>query len=608
VEVWEKKTEIYKAANHSSQTTKAKEASIMTLRRFLLIVLSGGLAVGIVAAQTKIAKPAKIIDGWLYEIPKTTVAPVIDGIQDPVWKTLDWNFQRSYSNGNEIPDDWMDLMGAHKVMWDDDNMYVLFFTQDDNPTGNDAAVSNYLRNGVEVYFDPTNRKMPGPNVVPPDHHLTFRHEHIGSEANSDWDVEDFAARPIDTTGLVWKLRDDPNLNGYWLEFKIPLDAIDVPAIAGQLIGLEFQQNDNDGNSRESISKWWEMAGDSSWQFASAWGTGILSSRVANTQYEIKKVPEGKAPTIDGDLDPIYLQGTSVTTNSFGNGNLYPDDWSDAFFRTYVLWDDDNLYCFFGVNDDDPTGNDAAVSNYLRNGVEFYVDPTNRKMPGPNVVPPDHHLTFRHEHISNEANSDWDVEDFSARPIDTTGLVWKIKERPAGTDLSHGLVDPGGYNVEVKVPLDAVDVAAIEGQVIGFELQQNDNDGNGRESILKWWLEQLDSSWQFASTWGTAYLGSAIVTGVEESPTAVPYRFELAQNYPNPFNPTTKIQYTLKNSGIVRLAVYDLLGREVAVLVNGVRTAGSYEVTFSRPDLGSGVYFYKLQTGGQVITKKMVLMK
>jgi hypothetical protein len=580
----------------------------MTFRRILLTVLSLSLVVGIVAAQSKIAKPAKVINNWLYEIPKTTVAPVIDGIQDPVWKTLDWNFQRSYSNGSEVPDDWYDLMGATKLMWDDDNMYGLFFTQDDDPTGNDASVANYLRNGVEVYFDGENSKVPGPNLTPPDHHLTFRHEHIGDEANSDWDVEDFSARPIDTTGLVWKFRDDPAMGGYWLEFKIPLDAIDVPAIPGQLIGLEWQQNDNDGNSRESISKWWEMAGDSSWQFASAWGTGILSDRGANTMYEIKKVPTGKAPTIDGDLDPIYLQGTSVTTNSFGNGDQYPDDWSDAFFRTYVLWDDDNLYAFFRVNDEDPTGNDASVANYLRNGVEVYFDGDNTKVPGTSVTLPDHHLTFRHEHIGDEANSDWDVEDFTARPIDTTGLVWKIKDRPAGTDLSHGLVDPGGYNVEVKVPLDAVDVPAIPGQVIGFELQMNDNDGNGRESILKWWLEHGDSSWQYASTWGTAYLGSEIVTGVEQSPIQVPYRFELAQNYPNPFNPSTKIQYTLKTTGKVRLSVYDLLGREVAVLVNGVRAAGSHEVTFSRPDLGSGVYFYKLQAEGQVMTKKMVLLR
>jgi len=555
-----------------------------------------GLVAGIVAAQTKIAKPVRIVRDSLYEIPKTKVAPVIDGIQDKVWKTLDWNFQRSYSNGSSIPDDWYDLMGAHKLMWDDDNMYVLFFTQDDDPNGNDPAAVNWQRNGVEVYFDGDNSKLH--SVVAPDHHLTFRHEHIGNEATSNWDVEG----GLDTTGLVWKLRDDPSMGGYWFEAKIPLDAINIPAVAGQLIGLEFQQNDNDGNGRESISKWWLMQGDDSWMYADLWGTAILSDRVVDTMYEIKKVPAGKAPTIDGDLDPIYLQGTSATTNSFGNGNQYPDDWSDAFFRVYMLWDDDNLYAFFRVNDDDPTGNDPAAVNWQRNGVELYIDGDNSKLHS--VVAPDHHLTFRHEHIGNEATSNWDVEG----GLDTTGLVWKIKDRPAGSDLSHGLLDPGGYNVEVKIPLDALSVPAVMGQVIGFEIQQNDNDGNGRESILKWWLEQGDDSWMYADLWGTAYLGSQIVTGVEESPTQVPYRFELAQNYPNPFNPSTKIQYTLKNSGNVRLSVYDLLGREVAVLVNGVRSAGSHEVTFSRPDLGSGVYFYKLEAGGQVITKKMVLMK
>ncbi len=88
----------------------------------------------------------------------------------------------------------------------------------------------------------------------------------------------------------------------------------------------------------------------------------------------------------------------------------------------------------------------------------------------------------------------------------------------------------------------------------------------------------------------------------------PNVFSLEQNYPNPFNPSTNISYTLKNNGKVRLSVYDLLGREVAVLVNGVQTAGSHKATFSGEGLGSGMYFYKLQTGNDVISKKMVLLK
>lgn len=89
---------------------------------------------------------------------------------------------------------------------------------------------------------------------------------------------------------------------------------------------------------------------------------------------------------------------------------------------------------------------------------------------------------------------------------------------------------------------------------------------------------------------------------------LPDEFFLYQNYPNPFNPSTKISYTLKNSGTVRLSVYDLLGREVAVLANGAQRAGIHEAAFSGAGLASGLYFYRLQTTDEVITKKMTLMK
>jgi hypothetical protein len=87
-----------------------------------------------------------------------------------------------------------------------------------------------------------------------------------------------------------------------------------------------------------------------------------------------------------------------------------------------------------------------------------------------------------------------------------------------------------------------------------------------------------------------------------------FGFALDQNYPNPFNPRTTIHYTLKSRGKVRLAVYDLMGREVAVLVNGIQNAGPQEVVFSGADLASGVYFYRLQTANEVMTKKMALVK
>jgi len=105
-----------------------------------------------------------------------------------------------------------------------------------------------------------------------------------------------------------------------------------------------------------------------------------------------------------------------------------------------------------------------------------------------------------------------------------------------------------------------------------------------------------------------------LTDVEEQPTQ-PTEFKLEQNYPNPFNPATSIQYTIGSSQVVQLKVYDVLGNEVATLVDEEKPAGSYEVEFNSArhsreggNLTSGVYFYQLKAGNCLETKKMILMK
>lgn len=89
---------------------------------------------------------------------------------------------------------------------------------------------------------------------------------------------------------------------------------------------------------------------------------------------------------------------------------------------------------------------------------------------------------------------------------------------------------------------------------------------------------------------------------------IPEGYSLQQNYPNPFNPNTTISYSIPTSGFVSLKVYDLLGNEIAALVNEEKTAGSYSVNFDASNLSSGVYFYKLFAGNYFEVKKMNLMK
>ncbi len=105
---------------------------------------------------------------------------------------------------------------------------------------------------------------------------------------------------------------------------------------------------------------------------------------------------------------------------------------------------------------------------------------------------------------------------------------------------------------------------------------------------------------------TWYYGSGS-TGVEEIDN-VANDFSLAQNYPNPFNPTTNIQYSIPKASNVSLKVYDVLGKEVATLVNKELSAGVYNSTFDGSNLASGIYFYSLRAGNFIATKKLMLVK
>jgi hypothetical protein len=101
---------------------------------------------------------------------------------------------------------------------------------------------------------------------------------------------------------------------------------------------------------------------------------------------------------------------------------------------------------------------------------------------------------------------------------------------------------------------------------------------------------------------------SIPTGVEETSTKIPEAFILEQNYPNPFNPSTKIRFSIASNEFVTLKVYNVLGSEIAALINDELNAGSYEVDFNSEGLTSGVYFYTLSTNNFTNTRKMILTK
>jgi len=148
--------------------------------------------------------------------------------------------------------------------------------------------------------------------------------------------------------------------------------------------------------------------------------------------------------------------------------------------------------------------------------------------------------------------------------------------------------PGGNAMTIAVgPLD-IDAGATE--KIGFAIVSGAN------------LSELITNTVTAKN---KYAATISVKQISE---LIPNKYELYQNYPNPFNPTTIIKFAVPKNDFVRLKVYDILGKEVAVLLNGELEAGFYEFTFDASRLSSGMYFYKVETNNFVDTKKMLFIK
>jgi hypothetical protein len=218
------------------------------------------------------------------------------------------------------------------------------------------------------------------------------------------------------------------------------------------------------------------------------------------------------------------------------------------------------------------------------------------------------------YINGLATGGWQTWG-STLETDTTRKMWD--------DGTHGdrIANDSIYTRIVLASPDSLNIGSKSqvGQIFKFGIRGGDNEGgrggfgnNHSENIV-----DATNSYTLASQWGSinpAYYHNwdfdnrrPIFTGVSEVP-GIPVEFELSQNYPNPFNPVTKINYAVPTQSFVTLKVYNVIGQEVATLVNEMQKAAKYVATFDAKRLASGVYFYRLQAGGFVDTKKFVLLK
>ena len=191
---------------------------------------------------------------------------------------------------------------------------------------------------------------------------------------------------------------------------------------------------------------------------------------------------------------------------------------------------------------------------------------------------------------------------------TTGQLWAAAGHPKD---SLYLLNPttGTATRKAKLPFDSPTLSlAFDNSGTLYGLLDN---GSGEN-----YLVTIDTSSGEASVVGTSSIVPGSMRAIAiygttvnvEAETQLPTSYSLEQNYPNPFNPVTNVEFRIKNEGKVKLAVYDLLGREVAVLVNERKPVGRYEVTWDASRMASGIYCYRLMTGSFVGVKKMILLK
>jgi hypothetical protein len=183
-----------------------------------------------------------------------------------------------------------------------------------------------------------------------------------------------------------------------------------------------------------------------------------------------------------------------------------------------------------------------------------------------------------------------LEWVTASEVNNSGFEIERRNPPLPKDPSDNPLQGGENNSWERIGF-------VEGKGTITEIQfYSFADEELKPGLYTYRLKQID------------FDGTFEYSPVVEVEVGIPEQFELFQNYPNPFNPSTVISYQLPVNSIVTLKVYDLLGREVATLVDEYKPAGRYEVEFDAGNLASGSYFYKLQAGEFIETKKLILMK
>ena len=308
---------------------------------------------------------------------------------------------------------------------------------------------------------------------------------------------------------------------------------------------------------------------------------------------------------DGYFDEWYDSGIrpfkiKPETNYVVTGEMA--DSTDLNATVWIAIDDDYLYVAADVIDDVFFHADAQ-DWWTCDALDFFIGLYNMRggfHSSYNATSePDHKMQFRANGFTDEVTSGYTME--------------------VGSENYYFEGFNPDYVFEAKISLDEILSGGetrfhpVNGMKIPMDIYFHDNDlgSTDHESSIAWGPNNKDTAWQNPFEWSYTFIGDTYdptYVAVDDNDVNVAAEFKLEQNYPNPFNPTTTINYALGNASMVKISVYNMLGEKVADLVNKNQQAGAYRVQWNAANMATGMYFYRLQAGDFVQTRKMLLLK
>ena len=307
----------------------------------------------------------------------------------------------------------------------------------------------------------------------------------------------------------------------------------------------------------------------------------------------------------------YVDEYQITpeTGAYADGSAWEPGGSDLDFKVTMIMDDEYLYYSGDVTDDDLREVDGGFQAWQGDALELY-------MGFYNILDLDE-LHQKGDNIG--AGGDWRISFTSMGDVQLSGYI--SSEVPGLESVVFAKFTGDGYIVEAKYNLDSLaggDFQVTNGMLMPFKIDNTDMDpvlGGDEERTLMCGVGSvaeagdidLDSPWRRPHCWGVLeVIGGP--TSVQNKIVSTPREFRVYDNYPNPFNPATTIQYDIPKNALVQVKVFDILGREVATLVNKKQAAGTYSINFDASNLANGIYIYKITADNYSSVKKMMLLK